>query len=117
MNDELTKKLIEYLDAGANLVVAQAPELIQQAFWWWAAVHAGWLLVCGAGTYVAYRAGRYSYARFNASDDDAYMFLAFGCAILGIVCFLVAVDNGVSLLQLWMAPKVYMLEWLRGAAR
>src|SRR5690242_17199650 len=85
MNEELTKKLIEYLNASATFIGEQAPEVISQALHWWAIYHAlwlpFWLIVVAVG---AWGARRVLVPRDNHYEDfEVYM----GTGICALVSF------------------------------
>lgn len=127
MNEELNNKLIEALTASMETIgdikdftIEQAPEVLQQALVWYgvyyfilfivALVLLGLSIKFGIqwGSYIKnYKATSYS--------DDTQLWNSLG--LLGTSIFMltgILLMINLQWLQIWIAPKLWLLEWLKG---
>lgn len=108
MNPALEELIYEIVKDGRDLVVAQAPESVQQYLAMQAMDYAGWFVVCvliGIGSVVCIRWA-------NHDKWDEMPAAMFGC--VGVVAlFIVAIGlvcNSVNYWQVKFCPKGYLLQ-------
>ncbi len=113
MNEELQKALGELLgkandgvDAAGNFLAAELPEVIQQLLTWhiftscvWGALFLIALAVCIVGVIVSFRS--------KDPCGELIVLLAIG----SIGSLMVAYSHFSTALQIWIAPKVWLLEY------
>lgn len=135
MNDELSKALVEIInstkdvvDGGMAFLGQQIPDVIQQLLMW-KMVQAGGLavlfLVAGLASIKIVvwaikkskrekgeaKEGRYAYY------DDTWLVPVYMIApFSGVVSFVLATVNLFTALQIWIAPKVYLIEYAASMA-
>jgi hypothetical protein len=127
----LEKALIDSIDGikktGTELIDAlyqQAPEVIEQLLLWHAVESlakfvTGILMVFGV-PFATYKIIRKLYTHFKVEewrDHETVNFWA-PCAVIGIISNLTCILSGImgfiniKWLKIWLAPKVYLLEYL-----
>jgi len=109
---ELAKELLVMVKQTKSFVLEQAPDVLQQLVKWKIAesmftILCGFLLLAGA-----WRAYKYCKSRISNVCDES----AFPVGLLGAGCMMIGCGtiyhNVHSLLQLYMAPKVFLIEYL-----
>jgi hypothetical protein len=112
VGEEIVNKLIEYLDAGGDFVKEQAPDVINQMinYGTWDARFG--LLVFSIGMLI----GAFLFLGGVLSDCEGFQI---GGSVLGVfavvLCICGLCSNYSALKKIEIAPKVYLLEQLRGA--
>lgn len=119
MNEQANKILVDLLqkassgiDAAVSFSQAQLPDIIRQLMAWKAAAYALnviFALLLLIGCIVAFRKGL---KWFESYDKDvlglfALMFSSVGVVLAGFVIM----DNISSGIQLWLAPKIWVIEY------
>ena len=125
MNEELQKALAEFVkatlagfQAGKDFVLAEAPEVIQQLIRWkfWEA--SVWAVFCGAACLLFVAVGlRKEGWRINSADDlDESPLPLVALAGIGFGGF-IAMTKAMVALQIYVAPKVWLIEWAMKAIK
>jgi hypothetical protein len=130
MNDELQKALAVMLqkttqatEAGAAFLQAELPDVIRQLLLWHA-VRSGVIFIALIIACVAL--SKWSIAMKNkyvaSTEDSAYggeEGYAIACGALGLCAAgsLICVFNNLAWLQIWLAPKVYLIEYAARLAK
>ena len=136
MNEEMTQSLstfvkdsIESLTTTKEFCVEQAPDLIQQIlawkFWQSVSVLLIWtVIVIGYIIYYRYvlRTCKKTKEEQNARSsyhNDPYETPFFICssmigAFLGLIYIIVVCVNLYTILQIWIAPKIFLIEYASG---
>lgn len=119
MNEELQKALTEILNGvltAKDFMIAELPEVIQQLLIWKFYEHLIFCLVGIAiaigvfiGFYIAYKSDKNNQidAR-KKTDGSEYVFL--GLWSFASLMLLMLLSN-ITWLQIWLAPKVYLIEY------
>jgi hypothetical protein len=141
MNEELQKQLAEMLAAlmrvaqdGSAWAQGQIPMLVQEKILYGRVSMTAWMLLYLAGVVAACvawpRARRAQAAasadyhqtmndtkyRFDSGVADRQIFTVIALLALcvgGGICALAALDAIDSLVQVWFAPRLYIIDWLR----
>ena len=122
MNEELQKALTAFAQEaltsyqqGKDFVLAEAPDVIQQLIRWkfWKAVaRAAWgLVVIGVALFLWGKVARSEWWKDALHDGELELIVGLGPIIMGIIGLVIAFDNGTVALQIYLAPKVWLLEW------
>jgi hypothetical protein len=115
MNDELQKALAAFLqtmlasvEQGAAFAQEQAPLVVQEFLRWGLMSNALGAAVFAVGAFVCIRLTR----GFWEEDSDSTVAI-FSCigAVAGVCLSVVCAFDA---LKVWVAPRVYVLDWLRG---
>lgn len=132
-----TNKTIESLDKTLSVIIegttekgtklvewlyTQAPEVVQQLLLWHGVESfmqfiVGMVLLIG-GPIAAWKINKkfYIWAKENLEGHDhpVYFFPALFCNVFGLIVWLLTWANNINLtwLKIWIAPKVYLLEYL-----
>lgn len=130
MNDDLQKALTIILQkttaaatAGVDFLSEQLPDVVRQLLIWHAAQSAIrcaiYLALAALLCYAAKRLWRHAYTLQEDSDERAWTCIgAFVAAIIALIWLFVAANN-LEWLQIWLAPKLYLVEYtaaiLKGA--
>ena len=108
---EYLTKLLSAIESGATFTAEQVPIIIQEklAFdFWWAV--AG--LILGILLWLLYPRLWTSTANIDDEDRGAVRFA--GSAVITLVSGSLIIANSYNLLFILMAPRLYIIEWLRG---
>lgn len=137
MNEQLQTALAEMLgkanagiDAGASFLQAQLPDVIQQLLLWKAAISIVsslaavalvilWLAVF-AKLFPVTKAKEAAWANSKnwIRQGDAYFTLGIAALISGIVALITASNLfSMAWLQIWLAPKIYLIEYAASLAK
>ena len=121
MNEELQQALVQVINSAVNakeFILQQTPEVIQQLLLWHGV--SGFLMFifgvvwCAATLIVAKRISVKVGESIFDDTDDAFLSLCV-YALGGIVLFVVALPGLCSInfewLQIWLAPKVWLIEY------
>lgn len=124
MNDELKKALTDYsthllalLEKGTNFTLTQIPIVIQEKLRWDFAFNGLWLMIglVFVGTAVwAFRQmlkQKVTEDRTQCQDDwPIWLLLIIPCGIIGSIVGLMSIFD---MVKIWVAPRLYIIEWLR----
>ncbi|WP_155271605.1 hypothetical protein [Bordetella hinzii] len=134
MNDQLQAALAEIIGKtgeavsdGVGFLKAELPSVIQQLLYWKMASSFLDMVITLAFTYAAFvfirrgfRAASEFQAKKNSWDDDPKFWMRFWLtlvsAVLGLVSFLCVLDS-FTWLKIWIAPKVYLIEYAASLAK
>jgi hypothetical protein len=129
MNDQMQQQLASYLKefvetvkAGGEFALTQAPLIVQEKVLFGRVMSTGLLMVCLVAAIVLIRYARSNYAMAaQAKADDGRPYweftayrggvLAVVCSIAGAACCLAAIGFAHDTVQVWFAPRLYILEW------
>lgn len=116
MNEEITKKLIEYIQMTEKFVYEQAPEIIRELL-----IYKYYSNLFGMIIYIllfCFFAYVFIYKYFNPEYDDSQYITSrslMTSLISGIICIILFVSLIIcfeSFMQIKYAPKLYILEYL-----
>lgn len=128
MNEQLQQALTAILnktmsgvDAGVNFLSAEIPDVIYQLLVWKASISALSLLACLSLCWVIYRVNaaqwkvimKWKEEGDELIDHPEMMFNFFQLFLLIPVCGLFSLDW----LQIWLAPKIYLIEYAASLAK
>lgn len=113
---EAIKKAITAVEKGGDWLSGQIPDVVQEYLMWsMAAKGLGlalglflWLLGLGFGVYFRKEANKCEHS-YDANDCMAASWVAIG--IGSIAGFIIICVNLYWLTYIWIAPKVFLLEW------
>jgi len=116
MNDELQEQLVEYLKRGGVFVEEQAPLIAQEMLAWGFWVHLLGLIMGVIATVGAPLVIWWMIAQGIKRDWDGEPVAAVtACsAVVFVIGLIAACHNGYMLLQVCIAPKVYLLDQFLG---
>ena len=104
------QKAMEVAEKTGDFVTDQAPDVVQQLLVWKLAsavlVAAVFLFLFAMLTRLAYRATKWD----DVDGDVQAMVIVFG-AVGAALCGSVGVHSAMTALQIWLAPKVYLIEY------
>lgn len=124
MNDELKKKLVEYLGvledatkSGVDTAAEQLPEIAQQYVAWqlWSSAILAFVLWCGAGLigYGSCRLVRHGLSLPSHNPDSAPALVVGGFAgLVSLVLTAHGVGHSLTAIKALVAPKVLVIEEL-----
>lgn len=128
MNQQLQQtftQLLQLLTAGASLAGQQIPEILHEKILYDRIVQPGFLIlwiVVFLGAILAIQAiqqattqgqkWRAKYGYDKAETMEA--FLAIGGMIASIVSLIGIFVQAASVAEVWLAPRLYLLDWLKG---
>ena len=113
-NDAVNQALSTIAAEAANAVEfakAQIPDVIQQLIVWKTAEYAASVVVFSAGAIYLYRLFKKAHEASQETYDDGPMFGMVATGIVGLGCSLGAVLNAFALLKIYLAPKVWLLQY------
>ena len=120
MNEELQKALTEILHGvltAKGFMLAELPEVIQQLllwkFWYHSARMAGFIVIIGLIIVLIVKVEKYV---LNAEDIDRMDKRFFGWFLVPMLSIIpIVLISGIffnlTWLQIWLAPKVYLIEY------
>ncbi len=113
--NRLLKLLADGVEQGKDFVLTQAPEVVQQLILWKRAEHTAWVCMGLVGMVVVYFVGRRCYAwivKDNRHGELEELLCLLGIPSAALLFLLMLLFNIAPCLQVWLAPKVYLLEYL-----
>lgn len=118
---ELFERLISGIDTGAAFLEAELPDYIMQLMFWHMASSAVWgavqLIMTGAVVMIVVHVVRNA-SRYDADDPWFPIFMAsLPSLIAGIIFLSLGLDNIETALQIWLAPKVWLVEYAAGLVK
>src|SRR5258708_84094 len=126
MNEQLQQQLAEYLRAiattarsGSDFVLQQAPLLVQEKISYGRMYESAWMVLFALGLAfgiaLVRKGQRKLPAYWAASDNDEAAFRAWAPIFVGaLLCFwgLAGIGfNNQVFFTVWVAPRLYILEW------
>ena len=121
MNPELQKALVEFLGlvrSGTDFAVAQMPLLVQELITYARVTLTTFTVALVVLSPLCYRLTRWMWKKANAcwsGDDDGDWVLA---AIVSFIAFvgttIAAPIMAAQCAKAWLAPRVYVLDWIQG---
>lgn len=109
---ELLQKAASGLDSAVAFSQAQLPDVIHQLMYWKAASYGLRIVVMSlllCGCVVLFRKGL-EWAKDDELDGAGIISLIISC-FLGIILAFLVFENTGNLLQLWLAPKIWLIEY------
>lgn len=113
---EILNKTMKGVEAGVGFLQAELPDVIQQLLIWKAAEAAFYsfvgVLMIFASIYGAKRTHKASY------DLDETVIPLYMASVGGLFggCFLIG-SNSLTVIQIWLAPKIYLIEYAASLAK
>ena len=122
MNEELQKALGELLskandgiDAASGFLVAELPEVIQQLLSWHCALSLVWAIVFVVMFITSIKLFLWGGGEdCKGSEMEVVVWLL--TALGGVVTFFLAINRIIEALQIWIAPKVWLIEYAASLA-
>lgn len=126
--DEAMKKLLsDYLakllsaaEAGVEWTASQIPLIIQEKLAWefWIHIVYGsvWAVILFSCLYILFL----SISKFNKSDyggGDGWIGGMVGSVIVGLIAIIAVFTNLEHVIQISVAPRLYIIEWLRAGIK
>jgi len=115
MNENLEKaatKALELAEKTHGFVIEQAPEIIQEFYWWNLLSSLVCFLVCLAIIiFSALNLKKWYIKAFIDYYEDIYVFLFFILAVLSVVAVVGLFDSLYDIIKLLTAPKLYLIEY------
>lgn len=108
VSSDLLQEILETLKSTKGFVLEQAPDIVQQFYKWKVAEHIFYvilaLIISGVMISLACK-----YWECVTKDDNAGPVVA---GIVGLVAMGVALGNVFNLIQIYVAPKIYLIEYI-----
>ncbi len=132
MNEQLKQALAAVMnktmagvEAGASFLQAELPEVIQQLLWWKLAQGIFIALMAGAFAFAYYRfvmaifkAARETFLKDSYGEQEVLAIVGF--IVGGVLCFFalfIFAKSALTVLQILIAPKVYLIEYAASLAK
>ncbi|MGP3147075.1 hypothetical protein [Serratia bockelmannii] len=115
---ELLQKAVSGLDSAVAFSQAQLPEVIHQLMYWKAASYGLRIVVMSLlflGCVVLFRKG-VGWVRGWEIEEIGFI-SAIASGVLGIILMFLIFDDTGNLLQLWLAPKIWLIEYAADLVR
>lgn len=114
MNKELAQKVLEMLTAAEGFVLEQAPDVVQQLLVWqfWSSV-VGFVICLVVFFVCAWAVWRLFKSADNYGPDPVIIIPS----VAVIISTLIGCISFFNALQIHLAPKVFLLEYLRGIVK
>lgn len=93
---------------------AQIPDVIHQLLMWKMAEAVVWIVMCLLVAYIIIKAWTpiYKYSIDDRDNTAIIMYSSFVCGIGGFCVVFVFICNLLTLIQIWLAPKLYLIEYV-----
>lgn len=123
MNEELQQKLLEALTVSMDTIkdikdfsVEQAPEVLQQALMWYGTYYFILLMLGISLIVVAVVVVVKTIKHIKAQGEGYDAFNIVMVMVVSEAILLIFIIGCINLqwLQIWIAPKLFLLEWLKG---
>ena len=116
---EFMDKALEGVDAGVDFVNAQLPDYIEQLLLWYA-VKSGIWFVLGLlgliGLFILFRKWHHKFIMTHDSDGVLY-FIGIFVGIFPFLVFIAMTLGNLDWLQICLAPKVWLVEYISSLAK
>lgn len=117
LGQEAVGEIIEWTKGAKDFVSEQAPELVREVLAWGFWSHAIWAIACGLGVTLFVLVAIICARAFSKTDNDDYV----GGALVGMIGALIIgvflVCNVIDMFYVVIAPRVYLLEYLKGLVK
>lgn len=116
-NQRLLSEWLQKLSQGTDFLIEQAPLVVQEYLRFfeitsWVGLGAAIaLLFIAAGLYLIGTAKKRTKNPYAVELGDSYKFVALWVMIVGLFIFII---NGYNLVKVTYAPRIVVIEWLRG---
>lgn len=110
----IIQKTQQGIDASVSFLSEQIPDVIQQLLLW---KFVEGLIICAAYLVFAFtlvptlRWAREYHKDYDACDFPGHIFVAVIMSFTSLVSCILAVKSGLTALQIYIAPKVYLIEY------
>jgi len=133
MNEELQKALADVInkassgiDTASDFIMAELPEVVQQAMTWYMVESLIYFTICVIMTLSSYKVIKYQRSLFYDDEGNLapwckgymstsaeYDISVVGITILDIVASVVAIcfASNITWLKIWIAPKLWLIEY------
>jgi len=114
----LINKSLAGLDAATDVLTAELPEVITQLMLWYSVKSAITSIICIFILYLIYKFTSWQYKKFNDADLEFWDHpeLMFNLLLLIPIMISLKVMN-LDWLQIWIAPKVWLIEYAASLAK
>ena len=108
----LIQKAMDGVDQAVDFSKAQLPDVIEQLMHWKLASYSFRIFTCALIIIAMLFVFRKAYQWHEGYEKEAAGFfgLVFSC-VISLACFVVLLANVGNLIQLWLAPKVWLIEY------
>lgn len=108
----LIQKAMDGVDQAVDFSKAQLPDVIEQLIHWKLAAYSMRIATCILIITGMYFVFKKSYEWHEGFDkESAGFFGLLFSSLISLVCLAVLIDNIGNLIQLWLAPKVWLIEY------
>lgn len=108
----MLQKALSGIDSAVAFSQAQLPDVIRQLMLWKAALYGLRIVVASLlfwGCVVLFRKGL-EWNKSLMTDTQGFVSLALS-GVVGLIAVFVVMGNACHLLQLWLAPKIWLIEY------
>lgn len=127
MNDQMKQELLAWLtsvrqlaEQGKDFVLQQAPMVVQEKITWGRATETLWavaaFLVFAVSVYLAMKAWRWVFS-IPADEQDGHAVAGIFASIPAVCLFFVFMSQLETALQVWLAPRLYIIDWVVGLVK
>ena len=128
MNEELQKALAEMLSGvtsaagnASDFLLAELPDVVMQLLLWHGVYSAFTFVLCGilllTALYWDVRLGKSTYKKHGVGDELIIGYGAMVSFLRAVVYLLLIGQMNLAWLQIWIAPKVWLLEYAANLAK
>ena len=111
--NELLLRLLEGVEEGSEFLAGEIPDVLEQFLMWKAAESVVWFLlgvtIAGFGLFICRCFWNASKEATNDEDKPVWVMAMFLLALITLLA--VNVTMSLTWLKIWLAPKVYLLEY------
>lgn len=108
----LAQQLTAMLQGTANFTVGQAPDVIRQVLQWTLIEDGIILVICIGVLWGLVEGNRWAFKEAK-KNKDFELFLLFILDLVGIIPLVLAIGNIMEMLEIYIAPKAFLLDYLR----
>ena len=125
MNDQLQPALAEILnksmsgiDAASEFLLAETPEVIQQLLLWYAVYSGIWFIICCLALLSVILSIKWAIKHEKKADyHDAGMYATFAGFYTAIIFLITVFTIDLDWLKIWIAPKIWLIEYAASLAK
>jgi hypothetical protein len=110
----LINTLTGYLKDGAAFVKAQAPDVIQQLLAWELSLAWFWAIITAILMILAPSFAIHNYRRIHGEYDDGHIVASIAGWVVMVISSIGFICNVMTIIQINVAPKIFLLEYLKG---
>lgn len=107
----LAEEILGLIKDSKSFVVSQAPDVVQQVLRWKMYQNLFWILLGMIVTLPSIHGLLWAWVCSNRDDGAGVPVIVVGAIIFGFLGSMWIVDSTLEILQLKLAPKVYLLEY------